>query len=318
MLYGMIEGLGGRASRIVLGAGWFGPERMEAVSEILDAFLAAGGTAVDTAHIYGNGASERALGKWLRESGRREDLVIITKGAHPDLSDWVPRVNPEAITQDLSESLERLGVETIDLYLLHRDDAGVPVGSLVECLNEHVAAGRIRAFGGSNWTHQRIQEANDYATTHGLQGFVASSPHLALAVARNFRYPGVVLLSGDTAALEWYRQSQFPLFSWSSQASGFFAGRTAGHYDAQDNRERLRRVQETAARLACSPTQVALAWVLNQPQNTFPIIGPSTVPHLHECVEALDVQLTNEELARLNLETENTHQDSQTETQKEA
>ena len=125
MRYGTIGGLGDRIGRIVLGTGWFSPERMEDVGDILDAFLAGGGTAVDTAPVYGNGASERAIGQWLRESGRREDVVIITKGAHPDLSDWVPRVNPEAIRHDLDESLQRLGVDTVDF--LRSIESGEPM-----------------------------------------------------------------------------------------------------------------------------------------------------------------------------------------------
>src|SRR5258708_24030433 len=155
---------------------------------------------LDTAPVYGGGDSERAIGCWLRERGRRDDVLILTKGVHPFLSDWIPRVNPAALAQDLGESRERLGVETIDLYLLHRDDPSVSVGSLVDCLNEHVAAGRIRAFGVSNWTHQRIQEANSYAASHGLRGFVASSPHLALAVPCEPIARGTVEVAGDEAA----------------------------------------------------------------------------------------------------------------------
>jgi len=301
---GAVKGLSKPILRIVLGTAWFSPETMEAASDVLDAFVAAGGTAIDTANVYGDGASERTIGEWLSESGRREDVVIITKGAHPDLADWVPRVNPEAIRRHLDESLERLGIETIDLYLLHRDDPTVPVGPLVECLNEHAAAGRIRAFGVSNWTHRRIDEANAYASAHGLEGFVASSPHLALAVAGRFGYPGVLSISADEDALAWYRRSQFPLFAWSSQASGFFAGRAVEVYDTEDNRERLRRAREMAARLGCTPTQVALAWVLHQPMNVFAVIGTSKPAHLQESLGALDVHLTPEEVAWLGLRTD--------------
>jgi aryl-alcohol dehydrogenase-like predicted oxidoreductase len=279
---------------------------MDVVSSLLDAFIAAGGNAVDTAHVYGNGASERAIGEWLRQSGRRDDLVIISKGAHPDLADWVPRVNPVAIAQDLAESLERLGVETIDLYLLHRDDPNVPVGPLVDVLNEQVAAGRIRAFGVSNWSYLRIEEANAYAVSHGLLGFAASSPQFSLAAMDLFAfpYPGVVSISADAAALAWYRQHHFPLITWSSQAGGFFARPTKArlHFDTEDNRERERRARELAARHTCTATQVALAWVLGQPLNIYAIFGTSKLAHLEDCLGALEVHLTPEEMAWLNLE----------------
>jgi aryl-alcohol dehydrogenase-like predicted oxidoreductase len=281
---------------------------MDVVTPLLDRFVAAGGNAVDTAHVYGNGASERAIGEWLRQSGRREDILIISKGAHPDLSDWIPRVNPAAIAQDLAESLERLGVETIDLYLLHRDDESVPVGPLVDLLNEQVAAGRIRAFGASNWSHLRIKEANAYAAAHGLLGFAANSPQFSLAAMNlaAFQYPGIVSISADPAALSWYRQHRFPLVTWSSQAGGFFAGpaKVRPHFDTEDNRERERRARELAERHNCTTTQLALAWVLNQPLNIYAIFGTSKLAHLEDCLGALDVHLTPKEMAWLNLERE--------------
>jgi aryl-alcohol dehydrogenase-like predicted oxidoreductase len=306
MLYGTVDKLCDRISRVVLGCVGFSPDRMEVAGPLLDSFVASGGTTVDTAHVYGDGASERTIGAWLRESGKRQEVIIVTKGAHPNLADWIPRVNPEAIAQDLDESLERLGVETIDLYLLHRDDPSVPVGPLVECLNGHMASGRIRAFGGSNWTHQRIDEANAYASAYGLQGFVASSPHLALAVMDQsaFSFPGIVSVSADPAALAWYGQRQFPLLAWSAQAGGFFSGRKARtHFDTEDNRERLRRVRELAARHGFTPIQMALAWVFHQPLNIFALIGTSKLAHLEESLKALQVGLTPEEVAWLNLET---------------
>ena len=110
--------------------------------------------------------SERAIGEWLQARGNRDRIVLLDKGAHPY---WTqPRVDPENISKDIAESLERLQTDYIDLYLLHRDDPGVPVRPIVECLNEHRAAGRIRAFGGSNWTTTRLEQANSYADEHGL------------------------------------------------------------------------------------------------------------------------------------------------------
>ena len=156
------------------------PDNQDVTNALLDAFVAAGGTCLDTAHIYGGGKSERAVGNWLNRGNNREKMVVLDKGAHHDSSG--PRVNPEAILADLTESLNRLQIETIDLYLLHRDDPNVPVGPIVECLNEQYRFGKIRAFGGSNWTTERIQEANNYAGMYGLKPFVASSPHLSLAV----------------------------------------------------------------------------------------------------------------------------------------
>ncbi len=311
MLYGTVPSVGDRVSRLVLGSAAFSLERQDLVASLLDRFVAAGGTTVDTAREYGDGESEKAIGRWLRQRDRRDDLVIITKGAHhaPDLT---RRVTPAAISDDLTASLESLGVDTIDLYFLHRDDPRVPVGPIVECLNEHHAAGRIRAFGGSNWTTRRLDEANEYAAAHGLQGFTAGSPNLALAVANEPMWPECVSVAGDREALTWYRARQFPLFAWSSQASGFFSGRfspneitdpnVARVYYREDNWERLRRAREIAVRLGATPTQVALAWVLHQPFPTFALIGPRAESELLDCLNALEVRLTPADVAWLNLE----------------
>lgn len=312
MLYGTVAGLSHPVSRLVLGSVVFKtapPERLRTTFDLLDAFVALGGTMVDTAYVYGGGESERAIGLWLHERASADKLMVLTKGAHP-LPGEPRRVTPAAIDHDLTISLERLGTDHVDLYLLHRDDPDVPVGLIVDCLNRQADEGRIRAFGGSNWTTRRIDEANDYAASHRLQGFVASSPNLSLAVPKEPRWPGC--LYADAATRAWHRERQFPLFSWSSQAGGFFSGRfspdspddpdTVRVYYADDNWERLRRARELAAQKGRTPIQVALAWVLAQPFPTFPLIGPRTVDELRDSAAALEVQLTPEEVAWLDLE----------------
>lgn len=313
MDYGRLEGLHKPVSRLVLGCGRFRPEHASAAETMLDAFVAAGGTALDTAHVYGReGASERAVGAWLARRRNRERMVLITKGAHPD-AQWRPRVTPEVIGSELSESLERLQTDHVDVYLLHRDDPEAAVGPIVECLNSHVAAGRIRVFGVSNWSPARIEIANAYARDQRLQGFAASSPHLALAVGREPAHLGYSIISGDPPALDAYRRTGLPLMAWSAQANGFFSERATSddpetrrrfrRYDAADNWERRRRACELAARLNCTPTQVALAWVLRQPMEVYAIIGPGSVAHLQESLGAQAVSLSAADLAWLNLET---------------
>src|SRR5437763_13272830 len=131
---------------------------------------------------------------WLRERGSRDRLTILDKGAHPNADR--ERVTPEDIVCDLRDSLARRKTDQIDLYLLHRDDLSAPVGPIVEALNEQKRAGHIGAFGGSNWTPERIEEANAYAAARGLEGFSASSPNLSLAVPEEPGWGGVVC-AGD-------------------------------------------------------------------------------------------------------------------------
>ncbi|KHF31691.1 General stress protein 69 [Paenibacillus sp. P1XP2] len=145
----------------------------------MDAYLAIGGNSVDSAHIYCGGESEEVLGRYMKERGNRDQIVILTKGAHHDQNG--PRVNKEAIRHDITTSLKRLQTDFIDLYALHRDDPNVPAGEVIEILNEYVKSGTVGAIGCSNWTWQRIKEANDYAAEKGLTGFTFSSPNLSLA-----------------------------------------------------------------------------------------------------------------------------------------
>src|SRR5699024_5013989 len=158
---------------------------------------------------------------WMKERNNREDIVIFTKGAHHDQHG--PRVNPEAIQSDLFESLERLGTDYVDLYALHRDDPNMPVSVIIDALNEHIQAGRIKAIGGSNWTTERLQEANEYAAANDLVGFSFSSPNLSLAKANEPFWKGCV--STDKTDINWHNETQLPILSWSSQARGFFTGR---------------------------------------------------------------------------------------------
>src|SRR5438874_4014332 len=209
-------------SRLVLGTMVMEPARLELTYDLLDTWLEAGGNTVDTAHIYNGGNSERALGMWLRDRGARDRLTILDKGAHNNADR--ARVTPEDIICDLRDSLARLKTDYIDLYLLHWDDPALPVGPIVEALNEQKRAGRIGAFGGSNWTPARIDEANAYAAARGLEGVTASSPNLSLAVPKEPVWGGCISAC-DAESRAWYEKTQMPLFAWSSQARGFFSGR---------------------------------------------------------------------------------------------
>src|SRR5690606_18708993 len=120
---------------------------------------------------YGGGECERIFGRWLASRGVRDEVLVIGKGCEP--AEDRSRVNPEDLSTDLYESLDRLGVDRVDLYLVHVDDPGVEVGPIVECLDEHRRAGRLGAYGVSNWTAARIEAANAYAAEHGLAPLVA-------------------------------------------------------------------------------------------------------------------------------------------------
>lgn len=309
MRYMNIKGVDKPISRLFMGTGDLRkleePERM-----MLDAYIRAGGNAFDTAHQYRG--KELVLGQWLAEQKNREKLVILTKGAHHDDGSPGPRVNPEAIRKDLTESLERLGTEYVDLYALHRDDPNVEVGPIIEELNTHLEAKRIRAIGASNWSHKRIQEANEYAAAHKLIGFSFSSPNLSLAKPNVPRWEGCV--SADEETCGWHSVNQLPLLAWSAQAGGFFSGNFTPDnradeemvrvYYSENNWERYRRAAKLAEEKQVSPIQIALSYVLNQSFPTCAIIGPRNPEELDSSIQAMNLPLTEQEVEWLDLKRE--------------
>jgi aryl-alcohol dehydrogenase-like predicted oxidoreductase len=284
-----------RMSHLVLGTMLL----TESEDGVLDEYVRLGGTAIDTARVYEDGDSERVLGAWLarQPASLRERLVIVSKGAHPNGE--VKRVTPEEIERDLRESVELLG-GPVDVYLLHRDDPGVPVGVIIEALNGLRAAGLIRAFGTSNWTTGRIDEANAWAAANGLEGFCLSSQHLSLATQNEEQWDDT-RSANEPETYAWHERTQTPLLAWSAQARGYFFGRDGSEvlrvYDNEVNRERRRRAEELGERLGFTASQVALAWALEQPFPVYACFGARTADQVREAFRALEVEVS--ELAAL-------------------
>ena len=317
MQYGHLPGLDKPISRIVQGTMMLSADDLDTSFALLDEILALGGNTFDTAHVYGNGEMERVFGQWIRERGVRDQVVILSKGAHHN--EDRRRVTPFDITSDLHDSLARLKVESVDLYVLHRDDPTQPVGPIVDVLNKHQRAGLFQAFGGSNWTHARIQAANAYAAANGLTGFVASSPQFSLAEQIEAPWPECVSISGPAAesARAYYRESGVALFTWSSLAGGFFSGRFTpdnlatftNYFDElcvrcycnDANFRRLDRARQLAAEKGLTLPQIALAYVLKQPFDIYSLVGCRNSAEFAENVAALDCDLTPDELAWLDL-----------------
>lgn len=308
MEYGRIAGSPKPVSRVVLGSLAFDPGQLPFTFSLLDNFVENGGTCIDTAYVYNGGKSEKALGAWFTERKNRDQIFLITKGA------CTISCTTQQIDSELEVSLDRLQTGYVDLYFMHRDNVNMPVGEFVECLNAHLRAGRMRAFGGSNWTPERLAEANAYAAEHGLVGFAASSPNFSLALWNEPMWSDC-LSASDLPARRWYEETKMPLFAWSSQASGLFTGRFRAEDRAtadpevvrtwfnDDNFRRLDRAQELAARYGVTATQIALAYVLCQPAlDIYALIGPRSVEELASSLEALKVRLSPEELRYLNLE----------------
>jgi aryl-alcohol dehydrogenase-like predicted oxidoreductase len=223
MKYGSIPGISKQISRLGQGtATVFDPKNPAACYEMLDLSIEFGINLFDTAQVYGRERSA-LLGKWIKERNLSDEVVVLAKGAHHGERQ---RVTPADITTDLEQSLDWLQADHVDLYVLHRDDPSVPVEPIVDILNEHKKAGKIGAFGGSNWSHKRVAAANSYAKEHGLTPFAVSSPNFSLAEMVEEPWTNCVSISGPEGldARDWYAKSDVALVPWSSLADFSRAG----------------------------------------------------------------------------------------------
>lgn len=282
---------------------------------ILDRFCEFGGNFIDTARSYGDwmpdappGSSERAIGAWLR-TRNRAGVVVATKGGMFDLraGDYRNRCTPEDVNRDLAESLDHLGIDTIDLYFLHMDNPEASVEPIVEVLIGHRKAGRIRHYGASNWSAARISAANDYATSLGEPGFVASETFWGLArpdvqAADAQGYPHYY--EGEYEALH---AAGLPIIAYAAQSGGYFTklannavtGALAARYANPANAQRLVAVKAIAADRRVSINEVVLAYLLCQQHQTIPIFGGSSIDQIEASVKAVQLQLSADELNAL-------------------
>lgn len=315
MIYRNIDGLDKPLARVIQGTIMLSRERLEANFAFLDAIFEHGGTTFDSAHSYGGGDADRVLGLWMEARGIRDQVVIVGKGCHHNIDRR--RVTPYDLTADLMDTLARLRTDHVDLYLLHRDDPSLPVGPIMDALAEHHSAGRIRAFGGSNWTPRRILAANSYAERHGLPPMRASSPNFSLAVQRQEPWAECISISGPDGAQDrdWYRLTQMPLLVWSSLAGGFFSGAlrrdnlhtftdyfmklSAETYGTEENFRRYDAARQVADARGVSVAQVALGYLFGTGLNVFPLVGARTAEEFADSAAAAELDLTAEEMAAL-------------------
>jgi 1-deoxyxylulose-5-phosphate synthase len=320
--YNKIKGVEKPVARLLQGTVMLKKAKRDENHKLLDRLLERGFTTFDAAHGYGRGEVERELGLWIKERGIRDDVVILTKGAHPYPPKEPERVTPEFIRRDLEESLERLQTDFVEIYLLHRDNPDYPVGEIVDVLNEQKELGRIGIFGGSNWSMERIKAANNYATANGLTPFAISSPQFSVAEMIHAPWPGCISVSGEQGevAREWYDANGISLFTWSSLAGGFMTGKFTrdnldtftddldtnpiGAYAFENNFQRLDRVKELAQDKGASIPQISLAYVLSHTPQTHAIVAAWEIDQIDDNLRAVDIKLTAEEIAWLELKTE--------------
>ncbi len=299
-----LPGLDKPLSRLVMGVD--NQTSIPCVTSVFDDYFMRGGNVFDTAYVYGQERS-MLLGSWIAARGVRDQVVVIAKGAH------TPKCNPDALVAQLDEQLKWLGLDSADIYMMHRDNLEIPVGKFIDVLNDLVKAGKIKIFGGSNWTIDRVRKANAYAKRKGLHGFSVLSNNLSLAEMNNPIWNGCLHVH-DAKSRAFLKKTQIALLPWSSQARGFFVPSRAqpdllddpslvNTWYSEANFKRQARAIELAKKKGCEPINIALAWVLHQPFPVLPLIGPRHLSETRSSFAALPIKLTPAECRYLNLET---------------
>lgn len=321
MKYMKIKGLEKKVSRIMMGTGWFGPEDEGVIFELLDAYVASYGNVIDTGRFYNGGKSEKVITKWLEARNNREDLVIINKCCHHYVDEnnvHYPeknRVGAEYITEDLEFSLKNMNVEYFDIYEMHRDNIEVPVSELMDRLEMHRLEGKIKCYGVSNWSNERVEEANQYCKEKGYLGISVNNPSFSLAKVEKPRWVGTTYV--DSEYVKECNDEGISIVSWGAQGAGFFVplwndiNANAPQdikeaYFSEVNFERLKRAQEIAKLKGegVEPINVALAYVIDERMEVAASIGPRKKSELLSSLKTLDISLTSDEIAYLELKTD--------------
>lgn len=299
-----------RIAPLVLGGNVFGWTADEATSfAVLDAFVAGGGTMIDTADMYSvwvpgheGGESERIIGAWLKRSGQRERVQIATKvGMLP--GEGGEKLAPSRIAAACDASLARLGVETIDLYFAHQDDDAVAQEDALAAFGKLIDAGKVRALGCSNFSAMRLKSSNDAARMHGLPHYHVLQPEYNLVSRHAF----------EGQLQDYCVEHHIGVVPYYGLASGFLTGkyRSAADFGQSVRGGRMQAfldgkgpavlaaLDAVAAESGASLGQIALAWLVAQPAVTAPIASATSVAQVEELLGAMTLELSGDQLGRL-------------------
>jgi len=309
MEYTRLGDSGLEVSRITIGCmswGDGGPDRPwtkdEAFAEqIVKAALDAGVNFFDTANVYSAGTSEEYTGRSLWKHAAREDVVLATKVFN--------RMRPgpngaglsrKAILQEIDASLARLGTDYVDLYQIHRFDPATPVEETMEALHDVVKSGRARYLGASSmyaWQFAKMQQA---AERHGWTRFVSMQNHYNLIYREEEREMLPLCVDQGVGVIPWSPLARGRLTRpWDTQTARSETDEFGASLYRDEDRRVVDRVLADAERRGVAPAQVALAWLLAQPAVTSPIVGITDPRHLDDALAAVELRLTEDELAEL-------------------
>ena len=313
MEYVPLGASGLRVSRIVLGCMSFGePQRgahpwtlpPDQARPFIVAALEAGITTFDTANVYSAGSSEEILGEVLRDVARREEVVVATKvhgrmGPGPNGGG----LSRGAILTQVEASLRRLGTDYIDLYQIHRYDPQTPIEETMQALHDLVRTGKVRYLGASSMWAWQFAQAQHVAELNGWTPFVSMQDQYNLLMREEEREMHPFCLDTGVGVLPWSPLARGRLTrerhaaTERSRTDEF--GATLYRHAEESDRRIVEAVAGIAAERGVSRAQVALAWLLHQPAVTAPIVGTTRPEHLTDAVAAVDLELSDDELRRL-------------------
>lgn len=310
MRYLDIAGVSKPLSTLAMGSTYIGSAIDERTSlALLDTFAEAGGTTIDTARMYGDGASERLIGRWLASTGCRKEITLVGKGLH-NAPDGSSRFSLENLREDIERSREALGSESFDLWLFHRDNRSMPVKEIMDMVAPFVEKGIIKALGASNWEIDRLEAANRYARLRNLPPIRISEIQWSLARSTPASWEDPSLVCMDDASLAWYRANRMPLLAFSSQAKGYFSKviaqgfdhlspKTRARFHTPENALLVERVRDLANRMRIGVAAVVTGYVTSAMMPSIAIIGCSSVAQLRDTLGGADVKLNPSQIEYL-------------------
>lgn len=303
------------ASALCMGTGDMGAGTSRELSyRLLDQFSEAGGNFLDSAKVYSDwipgerSRSEKVIGEWMKLRKNRSQIIVGTKGAHFNLdTPQIQRVSPEEITSDLEASLQHLQTDYIDMYWLHRDDPNRPVADIVDTLEGAARAGKIRYYGFSNWTLERIILAQNYARERSYQGCSAIQNLWNLASINKDGIADPTMIAMDADLWGYHRENQLTAIPYTSQAGGLFQKiSSAGINPLSKNlrkiylnpvtERRAQKVIQLAQETGLSVTQIVMGYLLSQPFPTIPVFSVRNEDQLADTLQAADIILDSDQV----------------------
>lgn len=287
------------------GLNWDGKEGYE----IFDRFIVAGGNTIDIARIYSDwvkpeiNRAERFVGEWLKNTKyKREDIILITKGGHPELDTMTTsRMSKKEMTEDLNASLQKLGVEYIDIYFYHRDDLNQPVSDLIELMESFIKEGKIRYYACSNWTIERIQQADEYCKFKGYRGFIANQALYNMASDTMKPFPDLTMVAVAQTMLKYHAHSTNLLMPYMVLCSGFFhelkngGDVTDSPYYTSENLELSIKIDNLCEKYNASISQILLGFCLNQKINIVPLFSANNMKQLEDILQVMNIQFDHKD-----------------------